>query len=309
MKQLNVENRQVDPKTIKLLDLNARYMRSEQYARLVQNIKEDGCLTSVPFCWVMPDGRLEVLSGNHRVTAAVDAGLELIDVKVCTDELPADRRIAIQISHNSIAGEDDPAVLRELYEAIGDVDLRQYSAVDDKTLGLLAAVDVGSLNDANLSFTSVQIVFLPNERDAAAAALEEARKLGSADEQWLGMFADHSRLLDSLDLTKAAYRIGNTATALHLVLDIFDRHKTDLAEGWLDAAAGEVKHTGEVPLASILSRDTMPAQAAVTLARAVSAVCDRMDIPDQDRWRALELIAADYLAGPDPDGHPQPPAD
>ena len=55
-----------------LLEKNARFMRAEQYQRLVSNVKRDGCLTSVPFA-VKNGERFLILSGNHRVQAAKDA--------------------------------------------------------------------------------------------------------------------------------------------------------------------------------------------------------------------------------------------
>lgn len=290
----------VDPSTIKLLDVNARFMRYETFQQLVANVRRDGRLTSVPFCWTLPDGTLEVLSGNHRVQAAVDAEIGPIDVMVTADPLTDSQRIAIQLSHNSLAGEDDPATLRQLYDSLSDVDLREYAGLDDKTLDLLAKVDVGSLNEANLDFASIQIVFLPPEVETARTALEDARKLSAADEQWLATIADHSRLLDALEQTQAAYGIGNIATALHLVLDVFDRHRTTLQDGWWDGQSDDPRHKGWVPVSSIFGRDTIPAAAAVVVAKAVEAIAGREELPDKARWQALEYLAADYLAGAGP---------
>ena len=50
----------------------ARFMRLEQYRRLVDNIKRYGCLTSAPFA-VRRGDRYVILSGNHRVLAARNA--------------------------------------------------------------------------------------------------------------------------------------------------------------------------------------------------------------------------------------------
>lgn len=73
---------QVDPKTLKLLEVNARFMRHEEFQRLVANVKQDGQLTSAPFAARNPDGTYEVLSGNHRVQAAIAAGLESIQCPI-----------------------------------------------------------------------------------------------------------------------------------------------------------------------------------------------------------------------------------
>ena len=69
-----------------LLEKNARFMRAEQYQRLVSNVKRDGCLTSVPFA-VKNGERFLILSGNHRVQAAKDAKLSEILVLYSAREL------------------------------------------------------------------------------------------------------------------------------------------------------------------------------------------------------------------------------
>jgi len=67
---------QGDPRTLTLLDVNARFLPHEQFRQLVENIRRDGCLTSTPLVWNdTASGRLVVLSGNHRTLAAIEAGL------------------------------------------------------------------------------------------------------------------------------------------------------------------------------------------------------------------------------------------
>ena len=51
-----------------LLKKNARFMRPDQFNRLVDNLRRDGVLTSLPLVF---DG--VVYSGNHRVKAALKA--------------------------------------------------------------------------------------------------------------------------------------------------------------------------------------------------------------------------------------------
>ena len=76
---INTRIIEIDPRELKLLKMNARFMRHEEFQRLVANIKRDGQLTSAPFAALDPaDGKYEVLSGNHRVQAAISAGLQTI---------------------------------------------------------------------------------------------------------------------------------------------------------------------------------------------------------------------------------------
>ena len=66
------------PDELGLLEKNARYMKAEQFQNLVENVKKDGNLSSLPLCYREKDGKLRVLSGNHRVMAARQAGVEQV---------------------------------------------------------------------------------------------------------------------------------------------------------------------------------------------------------------------------------------
>ena len=60
---INTRIVRLDPNTLKLLDLNARYMRHETFARLVENIRQDGGLTgNTPFYNVT--GAISMLVGR-----------------------------------------------------------------------------------------------------------------------------------------------------------------------------------------------------------------------------------------------------
>ena len=291
----------VDPTSLTLLEVNARYMRKETFDRLVDNVRRDGALTSTPLVWNDEVGeRMVVLSGNHRIMAAREVGLAEVDVIVVDQPLSRARQIALQLSHNAIEGEDDPATLKQLYEDLDDVDWRAYSGLDDKSLDLLPQVDLEGLSEANLDFATVQLVFLPHELDAARASLDEARKLVQADARWLAGYTDYEPTLDALATTHSAHNVGNVATALGLILAVFERHLDELRDGvWYDPESGEPIGNARqlVPIETILNGRTMPADAAAVVAQAVDRMVRTGDVPADQRWRALELMAADYLAG------------
>ncbi|MET9965292.1 ParB/Srx family N-terminal domain-containing protein [Streptomyces sp. NPDC006356] len=287
-----------DPCDLTLLDVNARFMRHEQFQRLVANIREDGHLTSTPLVWHDADsGRRIVLSGNHRTKAAVEAGLSTIFWLEITDPLPRQKQIALQLSHNAIAGEDDPATLKALYEELEDVSMRLYSGLDDKTLDLLEEVSVPSLAEANLDFATVSIVFLPDEKEAAEKALDAARKAASADARWLARIEQYEGVLDTLDTVKGAHNIGNVAAAFAILLTVVERHLGELAEGWYDPDEQLATRKGTAPIETVLATRTMPADAAAVVQRAIDRMERDGEIDAGQRWRALELWAADYLAG------------
>jgi len=215
---------EIDPREIRLLDLNARYMRHEEFARLVENVRRDGQLSSTPFLCREPDGVYLCLSGNHRAKASIEAGLPRIICLATDDPLTEDQKIAIQLSHNSIAGQDDPATLKLLYEKILDVDMKKYSGLDDKTLELLDKFSSISMSEANLSYQTLSIVFLPDELRAAKQTVKEALEHAKCtDEIWLARFNEYDAWLDAQEVASSSYNVKNVATAIGLILHVFER--------------------------------------------------------------------------------------
>ena len=78
---------------------NARFMPRRQFNRLVENIRRDGTLTSAPLIGqVEGDERWYVISGNHRVEAAIAAGLLEADCVVVDGAIDQKRFVALQLS-------------------------------------------------------------------------------------------------------------------------------------------------------------------------------------------------------------------
>lgn len=267
----------VAPTALRLLALNAHFMAQAKFAQMVKNIQRDGCLTgNTPFGWLVrgADGQpndppvYEVLSGNHRVKACIEAGLSEIDIEVTDDPVPQAWRLAKQIGDNALVGEDDPALLKLLYDEIDDVALRLYTGLDDKVLGLLGDVSVAPLSEAQLEFQTLALTFLPDEADRARAAFDAARKAaGRMDGHLLARWSDYDRAMDALEAAGAAYGVKNTATALLLVLAVFERHVDELTAGFLDEDGAPVERKRRVPTASVLGY-TIPASLAAKLKHA-----------------------------------------
>jgi len=210
-----------------LLEKNARFMRVEQYRRLVENIKRDGCLTSVPFA-VRQGDRYRILSGNHRVQAARDAGLVEIPVLYTDRELTHQQQVAIQLSHNAIAGQDDMAILRELYDEINDLVLKEYSGLDDATLGKMEPPSMDPLSESALEYRIVSLIFLPDEVARAEQILSKVLEQATGDVTWINRRAEYDRFLDALTVAKASAGVKNTATAFGLLLDLAEKHLDEI---------------------------------------------------------------------------------
>lgn len=162
----------VNPNDVKFIEKNARYMSRTEYDALVNNIKRDGQLSSVPFCAKENDEYI-VVSGNHRIKAAIDAGLQNIQIMV-GENLSNDQIRAIQLSHNSIVGKDDMVILRELYDEIKSSDFKAYSFIDTSIFEELEKIDVNIIQPTN-EFISFNIMFFDAEFSKFEDIINEIR--------------------------------------------------------------------------------------------------------------------------------------
>lgn len=295
---INTRIIEVDPRELKLLKMNARFMRHEEFQRLVANVKKDGQLTSAPFAALDPaDGKYEVLSGNHRVQAAISAGLEKIPCIITDDEMSEEQRIAIQLSHNAIVGQDDPDVLKKLYDKILDIDLKEYSGLDDKTLGLLDKASSQAMSEANLEFQVLSIVYLPDELKEAQRVIDKARdavKTGSAI--WLATDSEYEKWLDAQETASSAYNVKNVSSAMQLIFRVFEENLVQLADGWVGTDP-KSDNTMWVPMSTVIGRSKIPVGSAKVIKKALDRMVGHGDITNKNLWEGLEYLCADYLGG------------
>ena len=169
---------------MKLRDLkpqakNARFMTAAQMKRLTENVRRDGHLTSSILVYAPEEEPMEILSGHHRVDAALAAGLEQSEAHVITTHLSAERKTAIQLSHNAVTGQDDPAQLAELYQGLSELDERLYSGLTDDDVQKFQGLDILDLAAAHPEYQEITVLFLTGHEKAfreALASIEKAAK-------------------------------------------------------------------------------------------------------------------------------------
>lgn len=286
----------VHVRDLEFLEKNARYMTNEMFRNLVDNIKRDGGLSSVPLCW-KHDGKYRVLSGNHRCMAAIEAGLQEVLVLFTDRELSKQEQIAIELSHNAIDGKDDMAILKELWDEIDDVSLKYYAGLDDKMLEEMEKAALTALSEVKLDYRSLTFLFLPHEVDALEEAFAHAVECGGLqDTVYINRIEDFKRLLDAQSKVQASYDVKNSATSLMLILDVFWKHQEDLQQGYI-SEEGELKHKNKVPLSSVFGDDIVPAELALLLKKALDRMIGRGEIEAKQRFDFLRVMAERYLAG------------
>lgn len=286
----------VDPRSLRLLERNARYMKHEEFQRLVSNIKEDGCLTSVPLCCKDDDGVLTVLSGNHRVMAAVEVGFESIDVMVVEGTLSEQKRIALQLSHNAIVGQDDYAILKELYDCL-DVESKSYSGLDDKTLKLLEQVSQESFHTPSLDVRFVNLCFFPKQLEEVKKILVKAKDSFGSYETWALYGEDWERYLDMMETSQSVFGIKNLAVAFHAVLRLVESHPELFRPVFLTADSKQDK-TRMVPIYTLFGTNKCTQGTAKLIEKCKSIIKGRVRKDTKgvkDEWKILEVILTEWM--------------
>jgi hypothetical protein len=154
-------------------DINANVMPVGMFNALVANVRKNSAMESLPLCATRietPD-RIEVVSGHHRMRAAATAGIEFVVVLLYRGLSDSEIK-AKQLAHNSIQGQSDPDIVREIFSRIVDLDAKVESYIDPDTLQAptdpvrFEQIDVDPLADAK----TVTLVFLPTQaRDFTTA--------------------------------------------------------------------------------------------------------------------------------------------
>jgi len=150
----------VDIQLIDEADMNANEMTGEDFEALCDNIKKSG-LSSVPCCYRKDDGRFVMISGHHRLRACKKLHHKEIGILYCDEsELSRDEIIAIQLSHNSLHGQDNQSILKKMFEQIQSIDFKKFAHVNIDEIAPIAAdgIDVFAFQE-NFVFT---VILYPN---------------------------------------------------------------------------------------------------------------------------------------------------
>jgi len=211
----------VSPFRLKEQERNARVQSSHAFTSLVRNVKTRGALESLPF--VCRQGEdFYIVSGHHRVRAAIQA--ELPTIVVLVDPSPRTRSeiVAKQLAHNAIQGKDDPAVLLQLMAEIDDVEAMIESAVDKAALEKQIKQDI-SVPDIKVDFDwkTVQLAFLPTQvkdLEALAAVVGDADLVGVVDAT---VYADFMAVMKRLG---KAQNIRSLGAIVYRMVEITHAH-------------------------------------------------------------------------------------
>lgn len=216
--KLATETRRLDPRGLKPQELNARYMTKRQFGQLVENIKTDGRLTGAITCYQStPDQPVEILSGHHRAEAAIAAGLDEVDCIVITSPLDAQRKAAIQLSHNAITGQDDLSALGEMYMSL-DLSAKKFSGLDDDLFGGFDKVNLSGLSAGSVKYQEITLHFLPEDLKEIEASLAEMVKAKGVHH--VAAIESFAAFFEAIVRTKNLKNVLNSAVALDIMVKL-----------------------------------------------------------------------------------------
>ena len=195
---------QVDINLIDEADMNANEMSGEDFAALCDNIGKSG-LSSVPCCYKKQDGRFVMISGHHRLRACKKLRYSKIGILYCDEEeLTKDEIIAIQLSHNSLHGQDNRNISKKLFEQIQSIEFKKFAHIN---MDEIAPVDTNGIDIAVMKETfTFSVVLYPNSFEALD-----------------GLFGDIREQAKKSDVVLLAEQEPNEALLLKLQKEIGDQ--------------------------------------------------------------------------------------
>ena len=268
-------------------DINARIMKNETQKQLTDNIKKRGQLESLPYCALI-DGRIEIISGHHRIRSAKDSGvLEEVFVILDLSGLRRSQVAAKQIAHNAINGYDDQSTLREIAKLIDDVDDMLESYIGKDILEEpMAELEKLIAPKVEFDWRNVTFTFLPHQLQDLDKLVSVLQNL-NPDTIGVAPIEEHKPFIEAITTFQSFANVKNTGAAIHAMIrateQIFEDLHFDESQEW-------------VQLTSMFGSPAIPSEASAVINEALKKMEERGEIGKKNRWQALEYWAASYLA-------------
>ena len=225
----NLEVWQVHYTHIREQDLNARVMPPEMLERLTENIRNEKRMESLPL-GVLRGDHIELISGHHRVRAAVAAEVLEFPMLVDTRDLSTSAVKAKQLAHNAIAGADDMDMLEQIFSQIDTIEHQLEAFInlgDDVRQAFAESAKIMS-EEVVINWPVLAIAFLPlqmRRREAVAERLaqqvpKDAGAVWAVPEDVAQRFSDAlNRVGKSQDIRTVGNILGRMSEIVEAELD------------------------------------------------------------------------------------------
>lgn len=263
-------------------DVNARQQDAAMFERLTTTVKRDGRLESLPFV-AQTDKGFEIVSGHHRVRAAIAAMLPNVVCLVDSSGLNSDQIKAKQLAHNSIQGKDNAQLVSQIFKEIQDADAKLEAFIDQKVDVPLPKVKVEDIT-IKLDYRFVSVVFLPSESKRWD---EIVKQVGAMQpELWAAEMQHFAPFQALVKRISADYDMHAMGTILSKMGELASLQLGNEHPEW-----------ERVAIRDIFKSAYIPKEAASVVKQAVARLQETGAITEANTWQALEYLAAEYLAG------------
>jgi len=201
------------------LEKNAHYMEKEKLDRLVENVAKDGFLSQLPFGMKRnADGKYLILSGNHRLKAAIKAKLEFIMI-LYIDEVDKDTQIAYQLSHNALVGKDDIQMLKDIYKEIESIEAKEFTGLNGMNFLDIEKLNVSAINDGDIELTEIKFLFVESRKMEVRQVLAELERQ-NIDKECSIVVGSFDAFIKTMTEVKKVYGIKSNTVAFGKMIEI-----------------------------------------------------------------------------------------
>lgn len=272
---------------VKEQDINARVMKNEMQDQLTANIKKRGQLESLPFL-VLNAGKLEIVSGHHRIKSARAAELKEVIAIIDVSGLSRSQIAAKQLAHNAISGFDDDSTLREIVKMITDVDDMIESFVGKDIMEEPLEQYEKMLSPAiQFDFKNVTFSFLPHQVQDMDVLV---KNLETTAPEIIGVapYEQCKSFVETLSRYQKFTDIRNVGAAIHSMVQNANERMNEVGfdeqEEW-------------TYLAKLFGSSAVPGEAAKIIQQAIKRAEKEGIVTSKNRWQLIEYLCADYISG------------
>lgn len=272
---------------VKEQDINARVMKNEMQDQLTANIKKRGQLESLPFL-VLNAGKLEIVSGHHRIKSARAAELKEVIAIIDVSGLSRSQIAAKQLAHNAISGFDDDSTLREIVKMITDVDDMIESFVGKDIMEEPLEQYEKMLSPAiQFDFKNVTFSFLPHQVQDMDVLV---KNLETTAPEIIGVapYEQCKSFVETLSRYQKFTDIRNVGAAIHSMVQNANERINEVGfdeqEEW-------------TYLAKLFGSSAIPGEAAKVIQQAIKKAEKEGVVTSKNRWQLIEYLCADYISG------------
>lgn len=209
----------VDVNDIIPTKINANVMSDVMMKKFHSNVTISGLSSSIT-CYKNSDEKYVIISGNHRYKVALKTNMtEIFVVYADEEDLTQDEIKAIQLSHNSVHGEDDKTILKSIFDSINSIQFKDFSHVDTDNFKT-ESIDVPSLTAMSETY-SVNLTFFKEDIDAIQEVFGIMEmEIPNNDLVLLTSEKHQQKYLDVIGLINKKYQIKSSNIAFSRLLEL-----------------------------------------------------------------------------------------